>query len=180
MSGGDGAPRRRPVQREHELSKAVRVFVRDALDIIPTNYQFFAFDSAQKATDNQRARMVARGIVVGCPDTLLCAYGFQPFWAELKYGKNKPSGDQNRLIEKLVHIGHHVCVIRSVAEYAGALNRLKFPLRQNWLLIAADLDLKVDARITKAEQRIATPGRAPKAAPRYTASKRMARKMYAK
>lgn len=175
------APRKRPVMREHELAKAVRVFVRDALDVPPIHYQFFAFDSAQKATDNQRARMIARGIVVGTPDTLLCVIGMRPLWCELKWGKGKPSEDQDRLLQKLYNMGHGVAVANSVLNYRDHVASWKVPLRANAALIAQDLDLKVAARIAAAETRAANPasGRVRAAGPRYLAGKKLAKRIYA-
>jgi hypothetical protein len=168
--------RKRPVQREHELAKAVRIFVRDALDVPIADYQFFAFDSAQKATDNQRARMIARGIVVGTPDTLLCIKQHQPFWCELKWGNNTTSDDQKRLLDKLLVMGHHVGVTRSVVGYCMLLHLARIPLRSSARLIATDLDLKVQARIAKAEQRSASPASSHKTTPRFTASKRVTKR----
>lgn len=168
----DTPARRRPVQREHELAKAVRVFVRDAIDVLSSDYQFFAFDSAQKATDNQRARMISRGIVVGTPDTLLCVKDHKPLWCELKWKAGKPSDDQNRLLQKLYDMGHGAAVANSVHNYMLHLRSWRVPLRSQAELIAADLDLKVSARIAKAEHRVATPARAPKPTPRFTAGKR--------
>lgn len=174
------APRKRPVQREHELTRAIKIFVRDAIGVPPAQYQFFVFDSAQKATDNQRARMVQRGVVVGCPDTVLFVSGMKPMWCELKYGAGKLSDDQARLLDKLDLMDHAVACLRSVTTYGMYLDRCGVPLRNNAKIIAADLDLKVQARIVKAEQRVASPGHPRKPGPRYLAGKRIARAMHDK
>lgn len=176
----DVPPRKRPVQREHELTRAIRVFVRDAIDVPTSAYQFFVFDSAQKATDNQRARMVSRGVVVGCPDTLLFVVGLKPIWCELKWGVGKMSDDQKRLLDKLDLMDHATACLKSVERYCMYLQACGVPLRPNAALIAADLDLKVAARIAKAEQRLTVPGRASKPSPRFTFGKRAAARAHSK
>lgn len=180
MAPHDDAPRRRPVQREWELQRACRVFCRDAIDLPPTHWQFLAFDSAQKATDNQRARMVARGVVPGTPDCAVFAASMPPVWLELKWGKNsRPSSDQTLLLGKLNDLGHYAAIARSVSDVRFHLGAAGIPLRRNAELIAADLDLKVAARISKAEQRSITPGLAPKRAPRFLSNKRMTKTLNA-
>lgn len=174
-------PRRRPVQREHLLQVAIRQFARDAIDLSADRYMFMAIDSAQKATDNQRARMVARGIVPGAWDTVLFVRHCMPLWAEIKVGRNKLSRDQIDFGSRVEGLGHAGAMVSSVQEYGSLLMQRGVPLRLTWVVIAADLDLKVQARITKAEARVATPGSGRvKAAPRYTPGKRAYARGHAK
>lgn len=167
------APRKRPVQREHELQRAVFQFVRDAIDRPPGEWLFTAIDAAQQSTMNQRARNAARGVMTGFPDTLLIVRD-RIYVAELKWGKAKPGNDQATVIERLIHIGVPVGVAVSVVEYGEFLDYYSAPLRRHWRTIAEDLDLKVAARIAKLEERRDNPGsaRTGKTPTRFTAGKR--------
>lgn len=167
------AARRRPVQREHEIQRACRQFIRDGMDVKPDDYQLFSFDAAQKGTLNQRARATARGVITGTPDCALFVRGHPPFWIEVKHGWRETSPQQEQLLAKLVFLGHQTCIVRSVHELWRAIKQSDVPLRGNAELIAMDLDLKVQARIARAEVRVATPGTGRvKAAPRFSPSKR--------
>ena len=182
MTDDDSAPeaprRRRPVQREHLLQVAIRHFARDAIDLHPDDYLFVAFDSAQKSTDNQRARMVSRGVLPGFPDCGLFLNLQMAVFAEIKWHNGKVSPEQDRVLSQLRALGHYADVVRTVDEYRKLLNKSSVPLRNNAALIAADLDLKVQARIAAAESRAASPGGGRvRSAPRFTAGKRLGRRM---
>lgn len=171
--------RKRPVAREHFLQSACRVFARDAIDVPPEKYQFLSFDSAQKATDNQRARMVARGVLPGTWDAMICIADRLPIWTEFKHGSGKLTPDQNLFGLKMSVLGHGGGVARSVRDFMLLLKDADVPLRRNAELIAEDLDLKVKARIARAEIRLVTPGHT-RSAPRYTLGKRAYRGANAK
>lgn len=172
------APRKRPIQREHELQKAVFQFVKDAIDLPPGQWLFTAIDAAQQSTTNARGRNAARGVMTGFPDTLLIVrdsiYRDSIYMAELKWGTAKVSDDQAAVIEHLIRMGVPVGVATSVVEYGEFLDYNSAPLRRHWRTIAEDLDLKVAARIAKLEARRDNPGsaRASKTPPRFTAGKR--------
>lgn len=178
MDSGDEVARRRPVQREHFLQVAIKQFTRDAIDLSPDQFVFMSFDAALNATMNQRVRAVARGEIQGRPDTLLCVKGHRPLWAELKTATGRVSPAQEQMLERLRGIHHAAEVIRTVYDYWDYLQGYSIPLRRNAELIAQDLDLKVAARIAKAEERSRNPVKSShKAQPRYLVPKRIARSM---
>lgn len=173
--------RKRPVQREHELQRGCLQFCRDAIDLPPKDFQLFAFDSAQKATDNQRARMMSRGVIPGTPDLCLFVKHKSPIWFELKWGNNKLSLDQDRLARKLSAMGHYAYCINSINGALIGLGLALIPMRPNAALIAADLDLKVQARVAKAEQRATSPASVKvRAEPRYRFGKTAYKRAHAR
>jgi hypothetical protein len=167
---------RRHIAREHFLQVAIRQFVRDAI-ANPPHYFFMAMNAPLNATVNQRARAVAAGEIQGRPDTVLFCPNGNTLWAEIKHGKGKTSTAQEDVMSRLRLIGHQTAVVNSVEAYCIYLRMCKVALRPNAELIAADLDLKVAARIIKAEHRASSPGRATRTEPRFTATVRLARRM---
>jgi hypothetical protein len=167
---------RRHIAREHYLQVAIKQFVRDAI-ANPPHYFFMAMNAPLNATVNQRARAVAAGEIQGRPDTVLFCPKGNTLWAEVKHGKGRTSTAQEDVMDRLRLIGHQATVVNSVAGYCSYLKMNGVELRPNAELIAADLDLKVAARIQKAEQRASSPGRATRTAPRFTATVRLARRM---
>lgn len=175
MDDLDPTPRRH-IAREHYLQVAIKQYCRDAI-ANPPNYIFMAMNAPLNATVNQRARAVAAGEIQGRPDTVLFCPRGKTLWAEIKHGNGKTSRAQEDVMDRLRLIGHQATVVNSVASYHSYLAMNGVELRRLAQLVADDLDLKVAARIQKAEQRASSPGRATRAAPRFTAGRKLARRM---
>ena len=159
------------IQREHILQKHLRHWVRDA---VSADHVFLSFDSAGKATQNQRARAAARGVAAGTPDTVLHTRGFPPLYAELKAPGGKPPEAQTEMMKRLQIAGCIVEVVRSVHDYFSLLYLVRVPLRINAQVMAQHYDLKIEAEIARAESRVGKSARTTKPAPRYTVGKRVA------
>jgi hypothetical protein len=168
---------RRHIAREHYLQVAIKQYCRDAI-ANPPHYLFMAMNAPLNATVNQRARAVAAGEIQGRPDTVLFCPQGKTLWAEIKYGNGKTSRAQEDVMNRLRLIGHQATVVNSVAGYHSYLAMNGVELRRLSEIIAADLDLKVAARIAKAEQRASSPGRATRTPLRFTAGRRLTKKMH--
>lgn len=169
--------RKRRVQREHILQRYVTEFSETAIDSPVENYHFFSFDTARKATENERAREASRGIRRDTLDTLLIMRGRVDTWVELKVAPNVLSAGQARMINKLIHMGKNAEVAWSIADVCRIWRFNAIPLVPNADYIALHLDGKVATGIAKTEQRAEKPGRAPRTQPRFVAGKRLARRM---
>ncbi len=68
-------------------------------------------------------KLKAEGVKSGVPDLCLpvARHGFHSLYIEMKYGKNKPSADQKRIIERLQEEGNKVVVCYSADEAIKAL-----------------------------------------------------------
>jgi len=159
------------IQREHILQKHLRHWVRDA---VQADHVFLSFDSAGKATQNQRARAAARGIAAGTPDTVLHVRGFPPMYAELKADGGKLSDAQAEMMGQLRVVGCNVWLVHSVHEYFAYLCLALVSMRANAQVLAQHYDLKIEAEIARAESRVSKPARTTKPEPRYTVGKRVA------
>lgn len=158
------------VQVEHIIQRYLKKWVRDYVDC---PHMFLSFDSAQKATENARARAASRGILSGTPDTLLIT-GRGSIWCELKAPGNEPTDLQSAVGAKLMALGHSWSWVSSVVVYCEWLAALGVPLRPSAQVGALDADLRAKAAIDKKR------GAAPKSyrskkEPRFLASKRKAR-----
>jgi len=157
------------IQREHIFQRYLKTWVRDCVAV---EHLFMSFDSAGKATENQRARAAARGVLAGTPDTVLHVEGLPPIYAELKARGGKLSDAQQRLGEKLGELGCYWFCVSSVEGYHLWLSGLRVPLVTNAAYQAQHADAKIEAAIAKS--RVGKPTRTTKPAPRFTVGKRVA------
>ena len=172
----DAPDRKRRVDREHILQcHGIKRFAENAIDMPRTDYLFIGFDMAGQKTQNQRAREATRGIIPGTPDTCLHIAGLPPLWVELKVHPNKASDVQNQTMARLARAGCRVGIAYSVVEYCHLMREWGVLLKPNADFQAQVLDGNVATLIAKAEARAESGGstRKAKAAPRFTAGKRM-------
>jgi len=157
------------IQREHIFQRYLKTWVRDCVAV---DHLFMSFDSAGKATENQRARAAARGVLAGTPDTVLHVECSPPIYAELKASGGKLSVAQERLGEKLIALGCHWFCVSSVQGYHLWLVALGIPLVTNAEFQAKLADARVEVAIDRAGTK--KPARTTKPTPRYTVGKRVA------
>ena len=157
------------IQREHIFQRYLKTWVRDCVAV---EHLFMSFDSAGKATENQRARAAARGVLAGTPDTVLHVKGFPPIYAELKAPGGKISEAQYQIGEKLNALGCHCALVMSIEHYRLRIAHIGVPLVTNAEYQAMQADAKIEAAIAKAATK--KPGRTTKPAPRFTVGKRVA------
>jgi len=136
------------IQREHIFQRYLKTWVRDCVAV---DHLFMSFDSAGKATENQRARAAARGVLAGTPDTVLHVAGKPAIYAELKAPGGKLSDAQERLGKKLTALGCQWFCVNSVRSYGVWLIALDIPLVTNAGYQAMHADAKIEAAIAKAE-----------------------------
>lgn len=165
----DPPTRRRPVQREHIFQRYACEFADSAIDMPNDLYHFFSFDSARKATQNERAREASRGIRRDTLDTLLLVQGLPGIWTELKAGTNTPSAGQAKMILKLERLGGKASVAWSIHDIFVYWRSAGVPMRANAEYISTVLDGKIASGIIKAEARSGRPKKARKSEPRTTA-----------
>lgn len=157
------------IQREHIFQRYLKSWVRDCVAV---EHLFMSFDSAGKATENQRARAAARGVLAGTPDTLLHVDGKPPIYAELKATGGKLSDAQVHMGSLLLRLGCWWNCCMSVDEYRVWLVYIGVPLVTNAEYQAMQADAKIEAAIAKAAAK--KPTRTTKPAPRFTVGKRVA------
>lgn len=157
------------IQREHIFQRYLKSWVRDCVAV---EHLFMSFDSAGKATENQRARAAARGVLAGTPDTVLHVRGVVPLYAELKSAGGKSSQAQQHMSARLIALGCGYACVMSVDEYRLWLAHIGVPLVTNAEYQAMQADAKIEAAIAKAAAK--KPARTTKPAPRYTVGKRVA------
>lgn len=156
-TGEMDAPRKRPVQREHKLQAQVAQFVEDAVALPggpDGGFLFLSFDTARKATQNERAREAARGIRRGTLDTMIQVAGRMPVWIELKHGNGPESEAQERMGRLLRRLGNAAEIARSVAEYCAILRKHGVPLVTNAEYLALHRDGKVATNIAREDARL--------------------------
>lgn len=178
MDSEDVEPKRR-IMREHILQArgVVPWATKAALDI---PFEFMSFDSAGKQTDSQRIFGAARGITKATPDTVLFLNLELPLWVELKWGDAKPDADQLVMHDRLRSLGHEVYVANSVMNFCIAWLEAGVPLRPGARLAAEQYDAKVAAVIARLEGAApAKKSRPRKAPPRFTAGRRLSRRIHA-
>jgi hypothetical protein len=181
VSDTEDTPRkRRWIPRETYRQEGAVRFVRHA---VKQPHEFFAFDRDKNDKDSHLWES-RRGVRKATPDTLLCIPGPSNVWWEWKAGNNKPDDDQLRMIEKLRSLGDYAGWGRTIGDLCEFYRMAGVPMEDNAEYQALHHDGLVDSRIAKEEARqagLAPPKktRARKAPPRYAASKRMAKRIYA-
>lgn len=160
--------RARPIQREWALHRGVSRFVRKAM--LYQSHIFMNWDRSAPQSQAQHLGEAARGALAGWPDTGLFWTGGM-FLCELKWGKNKPSDEQEAIGAHLNKMGHSWNWAASVSEYGSQAVLAGVPLADNWHTIAQIEDEKVLADIRKMEERAQT---APASVPTHRRKRRKA------
>lgn len=110
----EAAPKPKHWHPEWSLQTKIKGFVREFCAV---GHEFVAHDRAYDATGKQHIFEAERGVRRGWMDTELAIEGGITFRCELKWGRNKPSRDQERLIARMNVLGHPTCWTNSVVGY---------------------------------------------------------------
>lgn len=141
--------RKKPDQPEHRLQRAICDFNKVA---IAADFEFLSFDRGPPDEDEDGDGFdyrhyweAARGIREGTGDSLLMVAGFPGIWWELKVGSRKPTPKQFKFGDAVTRVGRIWRWANCVRGYAEELARLGVPLRPHAMLIAEDMDLRLEA-----------------------------------
>jgi hypothetical protein len=105
-----------------------------------------AHDPAQQATQNQRARMAARGQKFGTPDCyVLQGDPTVSAWIEYKVGTNKPTERQLGRMSEIERCGLVAAPAWDIADVLAILRRAGFRLHGNADNIAVEIQARLDA-----------------------------------
>jgi hypothetical protein len=175
-------PKRPRIPREAWRQEKAVVFVREA---VRCPYTFMAFDRSEKRNARSHLFEAKRGVRPDTPDSLLIARipGGQTWhvWAEWKAPGQRPGEGQLDALERLRGLGDHATWCVTIDEYRLFLAHCGVPLVANAEYLAMHYDGMVDSRIAKAEGRVVPvvkKSRSRKPGPRFTAGKRMARRIW--
>lgn len=161
------APRRRNVQREWRGQEIDWVFLMKAL---PHGACAYGIDQAAKRSREANRRRRARGCKPGVGDTYILWNGIT-LWLERKAG-SVFGEDQETFRDAVLANKGHYAVVESTDEVEAACLAAGIPLRATLGGIRARI-AEQNERLP-AKKRKTTPG---KSSPRFSAGKRMARKM---
>jgi hypothetical protein len=169
------------IPRETWRQEKAVVFARDA---IVGPHIFMAHDRSRAKSSKEHLWQAKRGVRKGTPDTQLILPGGLHAWFEFKApGQRVASGDdQDLMLAKLRSLGDEADWGVTIEDMRAFWAEHNVPMVPNAAYRAMVLDGLVDSRIAKAEgavpvvKKAARPG---KVQPRFTAGKRMARRIYA-
>ncbi len=172
----DGAERRW-IPRETWRQEGATRWVKSAV-LEPK--EFFAFDR-DKRDGKSHLWEAKRGVRKSTLDTLLRWPGV-PAWFEFKAGNRVPDEDQSKMINRLRSFGDRVSWGYTIVDLWHFYHAVGVPMTANAEYQALHYDGLVNSRIAKEEAKqagLAPPkkSRATRTAPRFTAGKRLARRM---
>lgn len=169
----DPARKRNWIPRETWRQEKAVVFARAA---IVGPHKFVAHDRSRPSSNKEHLWQWKRGVKKAIPDTELTWPMGRHAWFEFKAPGHKPDADQLQMLEEFRALGDEASWGVMIEDLLNFWIMAGVPLVANAHYLAMKYDGMVDSRIAKAEQRVATPGRTPKSAPRYNAGKRTSKR----
>lgn len=108
---------------EHNLQTAVFIWANSGymLDIFPELSMMFAIPNGGHRDVRVAQKLKQEGVKAGVPDICLpvARGGYHGLFIEMKYGRNKPTADQENYLQFLASQGYLCAVCYSTDEFEG-------------------------------------------------------------
>lgn len=113
----------RHIQYEADEQAKLFKWIEWVRDFIPEVNMLYHIPNGGKRNEREAAALKRQGVRAGVPDLCLpVAKGkYHGLYIELKYGKNKPTENQNLWLSRLNHYGYAVVVCYGWQEAAGCI-----------------------------------------------------------